>query len=140
MVSDAAILLDDLGKRFGEIVAVDGVSLEVPAGTVLGLLGPNGAGKTTIVRVLTTILRPDRGRATVLGYDVATQPGAVRTSIGLAGQRRGHRRQGGRLPGLVAGHRGRVRTAGRAPVPPGRIEPQPLHRQFSAKPTKLSGA
>ena len=86
MVSDAAILVDDLGKRFGEIVAVDGVSLEVPPGSVLGLLGPNGAGKTTIVRVLTTILRPDRGRATVLGYDVATQPGAVRTRIGLAGQ------------------------------------------------------
>jgi len=85
-MSDAAILVEDLGKRFGDIVAVDGVSLEVPPGTVLGLLGPNGAGKTTTVRVLTTILRPDSGRATVLGYDVATQPDAVRTSIGLAGQ------------------------------------------------------
>ncbi|HWI03687.1 MAG TPA: ATP-binding cassette domain-containing protein, partial [Acidimicrobiales bacterium] len=78
-MSDAAILVEDLGKRFGDIVAVDGVSLEVPPGTVLGLLGPNGAGKTTTVRVLTTILRPDSGRATVLGYDVATQPDAVRT-------------------------------------------------------------
>ena len=85
-MSDAAILVEDLGKHFGEIVAVDGVSLQVPPGTVLGLLGPNGAGKTTIVRILTTILRPDRGRATVLGHDVATRPDAVRTSIGLAGQ------------------------------------------------------
>jgi ABC-2 type transport system ATP-binding protein len=85
-VTGAAILAEGLGRRFGDIVAVDGVDLEVPAGTVLGLLGPNGAGKTTIVRILTTILRPDRGRATVLGLDVARQPQAVRTVIGLAGQ------------------------------------------------------
>ncbi len=85
-VSDAAILVEDLGKRFGDIVAVDDVNLEVPAGTVLGLLGPNGAGKTTTVRILTTILRPDSGRATVLGYDVATQADQVRNVIGLAGQ------------------------------------------------------
>ena len=85
-MSDPAILVEDLGKHFGDIVAVDGVSLAVPPGRVLGLLGPNGAGKTTTVRVLTTILRPDRGRATVLGHDVTTQPDAVRTSIGLAGQ------------------------------------------------------
>jgi ABC-2 type transport system ATP-binding protein len=81
-----AITVEDLGKRFGDIVAVDGVNLEVPAGTVLGLLGPNGAGKTTTVRILTTILRPDTGRATVGGYDVATHPDEVRTIIGLAGQ------------------------------------------------------
>ena len=58
----------------------------MPAGTVLGLLGPNGAGKTTAVRIFTTILRPDAGRATVLGIDVAEQPGDVRERIGLAGQ------------------------------------------------------
>jgi daunorubicin resistance ABC transporter ATP-binding subunit len=85
-MTDAAIVVEDLGKRFGTVVAVDGVSLTVPAGTVLGLLGPNGAGKTTTVRILTTILRPDSGRATILGHDVARHPEAVRSSIGLAGQ------------------------------------------------------
>jgi ABC-2 type transport system ATP-binding protein len=85
-MADAAIVVEDLGKRFGTVVAVDGVSLTVPAGTVLGLLGPNGAGKTTTVRILTTILRPDSGRATILGHDVARDPEAVRSSIGLAGQ------------------------------------------------------
>ena len=81
-----AILVEDLGKHFGSVVAVDSINLSVPEGTVLGLLGPNGAGKTTTVRMLTTILRPDRGRATVLGLDVATQAREVRAAIGLAGQ------------------------------------------------------
>src|ERR1700687_2822060 len=81
-----AIQVEDLGKRFGSVVAVDSISFSVPEGTVLGLLGPNGAGKTTTVRILTTILRPDRGRATVLGIDVARAPAAVRAAIGLAGQ------------------------------------------------------
>jgi ABC-2 type transport system ATP-binding protein len=85
-VNEPAIVVEELGKRFGDVVAVDGVSLTVPAGTVLGLLGPNGAGKTTTVRILTTILRPDSGRATVLGHDVASAPEAVRSIIGLAGQ------------------------------------------------------
>jgi len=83
---EAAILVEDLGKHFGDVVAVDGVSLAVAPGSVLGLLGPNGAGKTTIVRILTTILRPDRGRATVLGHDVVTHADLVRNTIGLAGQ------------------------------------------------------
>jgi ABC-2 type transport system ATP-binding protein len=85
-MADAAIQVENLVKRFGDVVAVDGVSFEVPRGTVLGLLGPNGAGKTTTVRVLTTILHPDGGRASVLGHDVARQPRAVRSTIGLAGQ------------------------------------------------------
>src|ERR1044072_3566293 len=85
-MSDPAILVEGLVKRFGDVVAVDGVSFEVPPATILGLLGPNGAGKTTTVRVLTTILRPDEGRAVVLGHDVATEPDAVRGIIGLAGQ------------------------------------------------------
>ena len=75
-----------LRKRFGDVVALDGVDFAVPTGTVLGLLGPNGAGKTTAVRMLTTILRPDEGEATVLGIDVADEPEAVRARIGLAGQ------------------------------------------------------
>jgi daunorubicin resistance ABC transporter ATP-binding subunit len=85
-MSDAAIVVEGVGKRFGDVVAIDRIDLRVPAGTVLGLLGPNGAGKTTMVRILTTILRPDTGRATVLGHDVATEPAAVRATIGLAGQ------------------------------------------------------
>jgi ABC-2 type transport system ATP-binding protein len=81
-----AVLAEGLVKHFGDVHALDGVDLAVPAGSVLGLLGPNGAGKTTAVRVLTTILRPDRGRAEVLGVDVAAHPQQVRASIGLAGQ------------------------------------------------------
>jgi ABC-2 type transport system ATP-binding protein len=81
-----AIVVEGLRKRYGDVVALDGIDLAVPAGTVLGLLGPNGAGKTTTVRVLTTTVRPDAGRATVLGADVMLHPAAVRARIGLAGQ------------------------------------------------------
>jgi ABC-2 type transport system ATP-binding protein len=81
-----AIIVENLQKRFGSVVALDGVGFTVPTGTVLGLLGPNGAGKTTSVRVLTTILRPDSGRAEVLGLDVTRHAQAVRERIGLAGQ------------------------------------------------------
>ncbi len=86
MSADTAILVEGLVKRFGTVVALDGVAFEVPAGTVFGLLGPNGAGKTTAIRILTTILRPDAGRAEILGLDVLRRPGAVRLNIGLAGQ------------------------------------------------------
>ncbi len=81
-----AILAEGLVKRFGTVVALDGVDLAVPAGTVLGLLGPNGAGKTTAVRIFTPIMRPDAGRAEVLGIDVCRRPGDIRERIGLAGQ------------------------------------------------------
>ncbi len=81
-----AIVAEELHKRFGDTHALRGVSLSVPPGTVCGLLGPNGAGKTTLVRIVTTLLRADSGRATVAGYDVARQPAQVRASIGLAGQ------------------------------------------------------
>src|SRR5437763_8432468 len=85
-MSDAAIRVEGLTKRFGEVTALDGIDLEVPARTVFGLLGPNGAGKTTAIRVLSTILEPDAGRAEVLGLDVVRQAKEVRRRIGLAGQ------------------------------------------------------
>jgi ABC-2 type transport system ATP-binding protein len=75
-----------VGKSFGSVEALKDVSLEVEEGSVFGLLGPNGAGKTTLVRVLTTLLVPDSGRASVAGFDVATQARALRAEIGLAGQ------------------------------------------------------
>ena len=85
-MADAAIAAEGLGKRFGRVHALDGVDLELPAGAVLGVLGPNGAGKTTLVRILATLLKPDRGRARVAGFDVAEHPAAVRRRIGLSGQ------------------------------------------------------
>jgi ABC-2 type transport system ATP-binding protein len=81
-----AIIVEELRKHFGEVKAVDGVDLQVQPSTVFGLLGPNGAGKTTIVRILTTLLRPDGGRATVFGYDVVRDAERLRHEIGLAGQ------------------------------------------------------
>jgi ABC-2 type transport system ATP-binding protein len=84
--SEGAIVADGLVKRFGEVEAVRGVSFDVPEGQVLGLLGPNGAGKTTVVRMLTTLSRPDAGTARVLGVDVRREPQRVRSMIGLAGQ------------------------------------------------------
>jgi ABC-2 type transport system ATP-binding protein len=83
---DSAIAVRGLRKRFGDVVALDGVDFEVPPATVFGLLGPNGAGKTTAVRALTTIIRPDAGEAKVLGLDVVEQAQRVRAHIGLAGQ------------------------------------------------------
>ena len=81
-----AIELEGVTKRYGDVVALDGIDLQVEQGTVFGLLGPNGAGKTTAVRILTTILRPDGGRGRVLGLDVVEQAEDVRFTIGLAGQ------------------------------------------------------
>jgi len=85
-MANAAIVAEGLGKCFGPVTALDGVDLELPAGGVLGVLGPNGAGKTTMVRILATLLRADRGRAWVAGFDVAKNPAAVRRLIGLSGQ------------------------------------------------------
>jgi ABC-2 type transport system ATP-binding protein len=81
-----AITAEGLGKRFGDLWALRHLDLAVPTGSVLGLLGPNGAGKTTTVRILTTLLVPDEGTATVAGLDVVHDAPAVRRSIGLAGQ------------------------------------------------------
>ena len=85
-MTDAAVAAHGLEKSFGDVVALDGLDLEVSPGTVFGLLGPNGAGKTTLVRILATLLAPSGGRAEVLGHDVVREPLAVRRRIGLAGQ------------------------------------------------------
>jgi ABC-2 type transport system ATP-binding protein len=86
MGDQLAIAAEGLSKLFGQVRALDGISFEQPAGTVLGLLGPNGAGKTTTVRILATLLSPDGGRARVAGLDVVSQAAAVRRLIGLSGQ------------------------------------------------------
>jgi ABC-2 type transport system ATP-binding protein len=84
-----AIEAEALVKNYGDVRALDGLSLAVPAGTIFGLLGPNGAGKSTAVRILTTLSRPDAGSARVAGHDVLADPAAVRRAIGCVGQRSG---------------------------------------------------
>lgn len=84
--SGAGVVARGLVKRYGKVTALGGVDLDVPQGTVLGLLGPNGAGKTTTVRILSTLLKPDEGTASVAGIDVARHPREVRRRIGLSGQ------------------------------------------------------
>ena len=86
MVERAAVVVENLRKSYGTVLALDGIDFSVPKGTVLGLLGPNGAGKTTAVKILTTLLLPDGGRATVAGFDVVADAVPLRSVIGLAGQ------------------------------------------------------
>src|SRR6195952_5367213 len=86
MDAELAIEAEGLRKSYKDIRALDGVDLQVPAGTGLGLPGPNGAGKTTAVRILTTLLPPDGGSARVAGLDVVRQADKVRAAIGLTGQ------------------------------------------------------
>ena len=81
-----AVEASGLTKHYGEVVALDGLDLAVPTGTVLGLLGPNGAGKTTAVSILTTLTAPDAGTARVAGVNVLSEPQRVRSLIGLSGQ------------------------------------------------------
>jgi ABC-2 type transport system ATP-binding protein len=85
-VTDSVIRARGLVKHYGDVVALDGLDLDVERGTVLGLLGPNGAGKTTCVRILTTLLEPDGGEAFVAGVDVVADPNGVRSRLGLSGQ------------------------------------------------------
>jgi ABC-2 type transport system ATP-binding protein len=85
-MTEPTIRVEGLTKAFGGTQALQGLDLEVPAGTVTALLGPNGAGKTTLVRILATLIRPDRGTARVAGRDVVRDAFAVRSLIGLTGQ------------------------------------------------------
>ncbi|MFE1270774.1 ATP-binding cassette domain-containing protein, partial [Streptomyces sp. NPDC058758] len=82
----AAITATGLRKSYGDKVVLDGVDLHIPAGSVFALLGPNGAGKTTAVKILSTLVTPDAGRARVAGHDLATEAHAVRAAIGVTGQ------------------------------------------------------
>jgi ABC-2 type transport system ATP-binding protein len=86
MTQSLMIEAHDLHKRFGATVALDGIDLEVPAGSILGVLGPNGAGKTTAVRILTTLSIPDEGSARVAGHDVVSEAAAVQRNIGVTAQ------------------------------------------------------
>ena len=81
---ETPVVVEGLVRRFGDIVAVDGIDLAVEAGEIFGFLGPNGAGKTTTIRMLTTLLKPTAGSARVAGHDVVDEPDAVRRSIGVA--------------------------------------------------------
>src|SRR5271168_5458943 len=86
MTESTMIEAHGLRKSFGSTVALDGIDLEVPAGSVLGVLGPNGAGKTTAVRILTTLTIPDGGSARVAGHDVLSEAAAVQRNIGVTAQ------------------------------------------------------
>src|SRR5437764_776232 len=86
MMNRHPIYAEGLVKNYGRVRALDGLDLQVEEGTLLALLGPNGAGKTTAVRIFTTLLKPDAGRATVAGYDVTREPDRIKSHIGLAGQ------------------------------------------------------
>src|ERR1700693_2328083 len=85
-MSNSAIAASGLRKAYKDQVVLDGIDLDVPAGTVFSLLGPNGAGKTTTVNVLTTLIKADGGTVRVAGHDVATEANAVRAVIGVTGQ------------------------------------------------------
>jgi ABC-2 type transport system ATP-binding protein len=85
-MTTSAIAVSGLRKAFGDKVVLDGIDLDVPAGTVFSLLGPNGAGKTTTVNVLTTLMKADAGTVRVAGHDVATETKAVRAAVGVTGQ------------------------------------------------------
>ena len=87
MVSTDAVVIENLTKKFGDFLAVDNVSLRVAKGEIFGFLGPNGAGKSTTIRILCGLLGPTSGKATVSGFDVATEPEQVKRSIGYMSQK-----------------------------------------------------
>jgi ABC-2 type transport system ATP-binding protein len=86
LVMNEIIFTDNLGKQYQDLVALDGLSLQIPPGEIFGLLGPNGAGKTTTIKILTTLARPSRGTARIHGFDVVRQPLEVKKLIGVCPQ------------------------------------------------------
>ena len=86
MVMNDMIFMDNLGKHYQDLVALDGLSLQIPTGEIFGLLGPNGAGKTTTIKILTTLARPSRGSARIQDFDVVRQPLEVKKLIGVCPQ------------------------------------------------------
>jgi ABC-2 type transport system ATP-binding protein len=85
-VPSLALEVAGLSKSFGDTVALDGIDIQVEAGTIFALLGPNGAGKTTMIAILTTLIEPDAGTARVAGHELSRDPGAIRGTIGVTGQ------------------------------------------------------
>jgi len=85
-MNDQAVSVEALTRRFGATTALHEVDLAVDASTIVALIGPNGAGKTTLVRILSTLLKPSSGRASVAGFDVVSEAAEVRRRIGLTGQ------------------------------------------------------
>lgn len=85
-VTTAAVSASGLVKRYGDVAALDGIDLDVPAGTIFAILGPNGAGKTTLIRLLATLAKADGGSATVMGHDLSSEARAVRAAISVTGQ------------------------------------------------------
>ncbi len=85
-VTTAAVSARGLVKRYGDVAALDGIDLDVPAGTIFAILGPNGAGKTTLIRLLATLTKADGGSATVMGHDLSSEARAVRAAISVTGQ------------------------------------------------------
>ena len=85
-IPDAAVQASELTRKFGDLTAVDSVTLTINQGEIFGLIGPNGAGKSTLIKMLTTLLPPTSGSATIAGYDIVSQPAEVRRHIGYVPQ------------------------------------------------------
>jgi hypothetical protein len=132
--AQAAILTTGLVRRFGSLVAVDGIDLKIARGEIYGFLGPNGAGKSTLVRVLCTLLRPSAGRALIAGHDVVDEPQEVRFRIGVALQEAAlDDRQSGRELLCLQGRLYGLRSA-RDPDPAGRGARPRRHRRGDRPP------
>ncbi|HVL48926.1 MAG TPA: ABC transporter ATP-binding protein [Candidatus Thermoplasmatota archaeon] len=137
-----AIETQNLTRRYGEFVAVDGVNLAVPTGTIYGYLGLNGAGKSTTIKMLTTLIRPTAGHATVAGHDIVSEPLAIREIIGLVGDEGADSRPswtGREYLGYFARIRGmpRAEDAVREALDAVRLDPRFRHRAIASYSTGM---